>query len=265
MVLFVFYILNRIRVINVRIERYCILIQQELFDIFDIEDRIRGVTILRTETVCHRSYSERWKDSIKAEFKLGYETSDYDCPEFDILLPRESDVKCREVVVTTTKPNKVERHLVYYIESNKLPLLVNKYKGKTYIPRAFLDRMLHVDDPGCPGTFTSQYIKAVVELAVVCVFLAFILMIIFAFGEAHNLTSQTQTVIGVVGGLLPFLFEKFIVKSYNVDVKLQNNVYWKNELRYIVNTFKIELMLSDVIGPAHVNLMTERTPLIRHV
>ena len=260
-VLFLFYILNRIRVINLRTERYCTLIQQELFDIFEIEDKILGVEILKNESMCHRIYNEKWIDSIKSEFKLGCETSDYDCPEFDILLPGETDFKCREVTVT----NKIEQRTVYLLQSNKLIYLFNKITGKSYIPRAFLDRMLLVEDPGCPGTLTSQYIKAVFELVVVCGFLAFILMITFAFGTTRNMTSQTQTLISVIGGLLPFLLEKFVVKSYNVDIKLQNSLYWKNELRYIVNTFKIELMLLDVIPPARINRLTERTPLIQNV
>ena len=263
-VLFLFYILNRIRVINLRIERYCTLIQQELFDIFEIEDIILGVDILSNESTCHRSYNDKWIDLIKAEFKLGCETSDYDCPEFDILLPRETDFKCREIVVMETK-KKNKRHMVYWLQSNKLIYLFNKITGKSYIPRAFLDRMLLAEDPGCPGTLTSQYIKAVFELVVVCGFLAFILMITFAFGTTRNMTSQTQTLISVIGGLLPFLLEKFVVKSYNVDIKLQNSLYWKNELRYIVNTFKTELMLLDVIPPARTNRVTERTPLIHNV
>lgn len=122
------------------------------------------------------------------------------------------------------------------------------FLGKTDIPKIsidFLYAMAQLPHQHCPGPVYKLYLKAFIEFALILLFLAFVFIVIFAFGQANDISTAGQTLAALGSGFLPLVFRKAFEQSQatssNKDLKWQTLFYNK------VNEYASRVIISDMI------------------
>lgn len=96
-----------------------------------------------------------------------------------------------------------------------------------YIPKSFLFQMSRLNYYQCPGLVHLLYLKAFLDFSLILVFLAFVFIVIFAFGQAQDISSDGQAIAALGSGFLPLILRKFLFQSQASSVD-KSNLNWKN-------------------------------------
>ena len=133
-----------------------------------------------------------------------------------------------------------------FMKWNAKRLLLFLDKSDTpYIPKDFLFKTANMGHFFCPGPVHLQYLKALVELLWITLFLGFVMLIILAFGEANSISGANQTLATLAGGFVPFAFRKCFAKSHSGPSVDKTNIRWQTTLAEAIEKYSKRWTFSD--------------------
>lgn len=97
-------------------------------------------------------------------------------------------------------------------ESHGFLLFLDK-KDIPYIPNRFFTSMCEQPHHGCPGPVHSNFLKALAHFLIIVLFLAFVGIIVMAFGDSYRVSSTNQMLATLAGGFLPWILKNILFKS----------------------------------------------------
>ena len=109
--------------------------------------------------------------------------------------------------------------LALFLDKNDIP----------YLSSSFFYRIVNMGHAFCPKPVYKMYFMALVELIWIMLFLGFVMLVVVAFGGAHNISETNQTLATLASGLLPFAFRK-LFKSSSVAKLDRDNLGWQTKL-----------------------------------
>lgn len=117
----------------------------------------------------------------------------------------------------------------------RMPLFVND-RDVPYITEKFFFDACYMGYSGCPGPLLPHFLKALWHLLTIIIFLFLIIFILLIFGE-ETISSANQTLITLVGGLLPFVFRSVLFQRRQYFDFDTNNLNFKNGLKNMIEDF----------------------------
>ncbi|KAL4227734.1 hypothetical protein ACF0H5_013170 [Mactra antiquata] len=155
-----------------------------------VEDRLKEVA------------SQSAKDQVNAAFRIELEE---DAEQMYLVAGSEGYLKWRAP------------RLVLFLDSSDIP----------YIPKSLLMRMGRLPHAMCPGRVHMLYLKAFFDFFMIVLVLLFVFIVIFAFGQAHDISSGSQTIAALGSGFLPLIFRRFVFKSHGGPSIDTSNMKWE--------------------------------------
>jgi hypothetical protein len=116
-----------------------------------------------------------------------------------------------------------------------------------YIPRSFLFRMAKLPHHLCPGEIHLLYFKALRDFSLILVFLFFVFVVIFAFGQAQDISSGGQAIAALGSGFLPLVLRKFLFQSHGGSGFDKSNLKWKNMFAQKVQNYVERWNFEDIV------------------
>ncbi|XP_045171462.2 uncharacterized protein LOC123533724 [Mercenaria mercenaria] len=135
------------------------------------------------------------------------------------------------------------RRLVLFLDKSDIP----------YIPKIFLFEMGTLNHHFCPGVIHLLYLKALLDFSLILGFLMFVFIVIFAFGQAQDISSGGQTIAALGSGFLPLVLRKFLFQTHAGTGVDKSNLKWKYMFVNAVQTFSTRWNFTDI----HVTHMEE--------
>ena len=129
-------------------------------------------------------------------------------------------------------------------DANRLLLFLDR-DDIPYIPKDFLFTSAKLGHFGCPGPVYMMYFKALIELIWITMFLAFVMLVILAFGEANNISGANQTLATLASGFLPFVFRKFLIKPHSGPTLDKGNITWQTTLSEAIERYTKRWTFTD--------------------
>lgn len=136
-----------------------------------------------------------------------------------------------------------ERFLKWRIP--RLSLFLDK-ADVPYIPKSFLFEMGKLNHYLCPGVIYQLYLRALLDFSFILIFLMFVFIVIFAFGQAQDISQGGQTIAALGSGFLPLVMRKFLFQShagFGVD---KSNLKWKNMFTNAVQNYADRWNFEDI-------------------
>ncbi|KAH3883761.1 hypothetical protein DPMN_007728 [Dreissena polymorpha] len=115
-------------------------------------------------------------------------------------------------------------------------LFLDKYDNP-FIPKRMLFEMAKIDHSLCPKQPHVIYLNAFLDFMKVVAFLFFVFVVIFAFGQAHDVSSGTQALIALGSGFLPWVFQHFLFTS-NRKLTVEKNLKWKEAFTNAIEAYR---------------------------
>lgn len=106
--------------------------------------------------------------------------------------------------------------------AQRLVLFLNK-EDIPYIPKKLLFELANMQHFYCPGQIHMLYLWAMYDFAKILIFLMFVFIVIFAFGQTNNVSSGRQSIAALGSGFLPLMLRKFLFESEAVS---KSNLRW---------------------------------------
>ena len=153
------------------------------------------------------------------------------------LPPKDNGVEERMTMVAGTEGYlkwKAKR-LVLFLDTEDIP----------YIPKDLVFKAAKLGHFSCPGPVHIMYLKALVELLSITLFLGFVMVVILAFGEANNISGANQTLATLASGFLPFVFRKFLIKSHSGPSLDKSNITWQTTFSEALDTYNKRWSVKD--------------------
>ena len=125
-------------------------------------------------------------------------------------------------------------NLVFFVDKDDIPR----------IPKALFDKIASKKLRGAPGPVYKNLFVAFKQLSYMIVFLFFVVVVVFAFGDAYSVSSPNQLLLTVVGGLVPFVFFK-ILKPPAVKLDLDSYAF-KGSVHNIIEDFCLAWPMDDI-------------------
>ncbi|KAH3835096.1 hypothetical protein DPMN_108438 [Dreissena polymorpha] len=126
----------------------------------------------------------------------------------------------------------------------RLCLFLDKYDNP-FIPKRMLFEMAKIDHTSCPKQPHVIYLNAFLDFMKVVAFLFFVFVVIFAFGQAHDVPSGTQALVALGSGFLPLVFRQFLFRS-NEKLTVERNLKWKEALKNAIEAYRQCWSLEDI-------------------
>lgn len=125
--------------------------------------------------------------------------------------------------------------LVMFLDNSDIP----------YISTAFLFQMGQLNHFQCPGLVHLLYLKAFLDFFLIVLFLIFVFIVIFAFGQAEDISTAGQTIAALGTGFFPLVLKKFLFQSqgYALD---RSNLHWKNMFAHAVQMYSEKWNFEDI-------------------
>ena len=114
-------------------------------------------------------------------------------------------------------------------ETRRLFLFLDK-DDTTYVPLSFFYKIVQMGHNFCPKPAFMMYLMALIEFIWIMLFLGFVMLVVLAFGDAHNISETNQTLATLAGGLLPFAFRK-LFKSRSEATVDRDNLRWETKFK----------------------------------
>lgn len=115
-----------------------------------------------------------------------------------------------------------------------------------YIPTSFLLEMGKLNHYLCPGVIYQLYLRALLDFSFILIFLMFVFIVIFAFGQAQDISSGGQTIAALGSGFLPLVLRKFLFQSQAGSGVDKSNLKWKNMFANAVQNYADRWNFEDI-------------------
>ena len=127
--------------------------------------------------------------------------------------------------------------LALYFSRNDIP----------HITRSLLSEACKMHFSFVPGNVFYNYLRAAFEFGIIIIFLLFVLLVVFAFGDSYEISASNQLLATVAGGLLPLLLKK-IFKQHTVPTIKDDSVQFKIYMHDLLANFKQIWPIHDIIA-----------------
>lgn len=127
------------------------------------------------------------------------------------------------------------RRLALFLEHSDIPK----------IPINFLYAMAQLPHEHCPGHAYKLYLTALVEFSLILLFLAFVFIVIFAFGQANDISSAGQSVAALGSGFLPLIFKKVLFKPQGTTSN--RNLKWQTLFYNAIDKYASKWIVKDIV------------------
>ena len=94
------------------------------------------------------------------------------------------------------------------------------------IPRKILMHIAQKSHFACPKKPSVLYLRAFIDFLSILLFLTFVFIVIFAFGQANNVSSASQALAALGVGFIPLVLRKFLFKSHDSPALDTSNIAW---------------------------------------
>ncbi|KAK3099667.1 hypothetical protein FSP39_007752 [Pinctada imbricata] len=126
-------------------------------------------------------------------------------------------------------------HLVLFLDSSDTPR----------IPLKLFQKLCEVTVHGAPGPVYINLLRATGKFCIIVVFLFFVIIVVMAFGNVHQISSTNQTLATLAGGFVPMLLKNVLPRrSTKLNLK---TLTFKGQMEEIICDFKQTWPLCDFI------------------
>ncbi|XP_021347257.1 uncharacterized protein LOC110446428 [Mizuhopecten yessoensis] len=122
------------------------------------------------------------------------------------------------------------------LQVSGIPIFIDR-EGTLKLTKAFFHRCLKIRNERSHNNSFRTSSDAVRQLINVNIFLFIIALIIMSFGVVGELSTSYLTLVSLAGGVLPFLFDNFIIKDSSVS-DIGADIILKHDLEYLVNSYE---------------------------
>ena len=126
----------------------------------------------------------------------------------------------------------------------RLLLLLDK-NDIPYISKRLLFRLATLPHSSCPGPAHVLYLKGLIDFLKILVFLMFVFLVVFAFGQASDISSGSQVIAALGSGLLPLIFRKFLFQSHG-NIAMEQNLNWQMLLKEAIQAYGERWVIDDI-------------------
>ena len=126
-------------------------------------------------------------------------------------------------------------HLLLFLDSFDTPR----------IPLRLFQQICEVRVHGAPGPVYINLLRATGKFLIIVVFLFFVMIVVMAFGNVHQISSTNQTLATLAGGFVPMLL-KNVLPRRSVKLNLKT-LSFKGQIDEIICDFKQNWPLCDFI------------------
>ena len=128
---------------------------------------------------------------------------------------------------------------------SRLVLFFSKF-DVPQIPKSLFFRHSKLPYSFLPGSVLINYLKALVQLGIILIFLIFVLVVVLAFGDTYNISTSNQLLATVAGGLLPLLLQK-VFRKHTTPVIDKESISFRVFLHDLLDTFKQSWPVYDIV------------------
>ena len=107
----------------------------------------------------------------------------------------------------------------------------------SYIPKDFCLQFTNLTHYLCPGPMYVLYFWALVEFTCIALFLLFVLFDILAFGEANNISTIHLSLVSVIGGFVPLIVRKYLLKIHTKPYLYNETAIWGRIISDVINGY----------------------------
>lgn len=125
-----------------------------------------------------------------------------------------------------------------------LSLFLDKYDTPR-IPLRLFQRMCEIQTWGSPGLVSINLLRATKKFVTINVFLAFVLIVVLAFGNVYRVSSANQTLATMAGGFVPLLL-KNVFSSRVVKLNLKT-LSFKGQMDEVLAAYRQNWPISDFL------------------
>lgn len=126
-------------------------------------------------------------------------------------------------------------HLLLFLDSYDTPR----------IPLRLFKKLCEVRIHGAPGPVYINLLRATGKFLIIVIFLFFVMIVVMAFGNVHQISSTNQTLATLAGGFVPMLLKNVLPrKSVKLNLK---TLSFKGQIDEIISEFKQNWPLCDLI------------------
>ena len=123
-----------------------------------------------------------------------------------------------------------------------LSLFLDKYDTPR-IPLRLFQRMCEIKTWGSPGLVSINLLRATKKFLTIVIFLAFVLIVVLAFGNVYRVSSANQTLATMAGGFVPLLL-KNVFSSRVVKLNLKT-LSFKGQMDEVLADYRQNWPISD--------------------
>ena len=128
---------------------------------------------------------------------------------------------------------------------SRLVLFFSKF-DVPQIPKSLFFRASKMPYSFLPGSVLINYLKALVQLGIILIFLIFVLVVVLAFGDTYNISFSNQLLATVAGGLLPLLLQK-VFRKHTTPVIDKESISFRVFLHELLDKFKQSWPVYDIV------------------
>ncbi|XP_060067869.1 uncharacterized protein LOC132548061 [Ylistrum balloti] len=118
-------------------------------------------------------------------------------------------------------------------------------KDTPYIPRNFFSQACIMDCVGVPGPLGQNLIDVINSILRIFFFLFFIMIVALSFGEESDSISTNQTLTAIAGGLIPWLFRKYLQAPEDIGVDIEN-LHFREVLNDVIREYDESWTVADI-------------------
>lgn len=137
-------------------------------------------------------------------------------------------------VFDKTEPRWRIGHLLLFLDSYDTPR----------IPLRLFKKLCEVRVHGAPGPVYINLLRATGKFFIIVVFLFFVMIVVMAFGNVHQISSTNQTLATLAGGFVPMLLKNILPrKSVKLNLK---TLSFKGQIDEVICEFKQNWPICDL-------------------
>lgn len=134
-----------------------------------------------------------------------------------------------------TEPRWRIGHLLLFLDSFDTPR----------IPLRLFKKLCEVRVHGAPGPVYINLLRATGKFFIIVVFLFFVMIVVMAFGNVHQISSTNQTLATLAGGFVPMLLKNILPrKSVKLNLK---TLSFKGQIDEVICEFKQNWPVCDLV------------------
>ncbi|XP_033745426.1 uncharacterized protein LOC117330955 [Pecten maximus] len=118
-------------------------------------------------------------------------------------------------------------------------------KDTPFIPREFFSEACVFDCLGIPGPLGQNLLDVFNSILRIFFFLFFIMVVALSFGEESDSIGTNQTLTAIAGGLIPWLFRKYLQAPEDIGVDIEN-LHFREVLNDAIRKYEEEWTVADI-------------------